>query len=75
MQLQAYSGYFEGGRFYTSGTEIQIPEHRQVILTIFEDKTAEDDTIDEHLAAMDEFIATIKTSNEEVPAFERVKLR
>ena len=34
-----------------------------------------DDTMDSHLAAMDAFIAAIRTSDEVVPEFERMKLR
>ena len=75
MNLQAYKGYFENGQFYTSGKAIHIPERRQVVLTILEEQPKQDDIIDEQLAAMDEFIAAIKTSDEEVPKFERLKLR
>ena len=73
--MQAYSGYFEKGCFYTAGRAMPIPERRQVILTILEDQPVQDNTLDEHLAAMDEFISAIKTSHEEVPEFERIKLR
>ena len=55
--------------------EMRIPERRQVILAILEDQSVQDDTLDEHLAAMDEFISAIKASDEKTPEFERIKLR
>ena len=39
------------------------------------DIEAPDATLDEHLAAMEEFILAIEASDEEVPDFERLKLR
>ncbi|MDR1538668.1 MAG: hypothetical protein LBU32_11870 [Clostridiales bacterium] len=72
--LQAYQGYFENGRFYTSGRTIPIPERKQIILTILEE-AAQDETMTKDLAAMDDFINAIKASDEAVPEFERIKLR
>ena len=37
MQVTAYEGYFDNGRFYTSGKEVRIPEQRRVIITILND--------------------------------------
>ena len=34
MQAQAYEGYFESGKFYTSGKPLRIPERRKVYITI-----------------------------------------
>ena len=34
MQAQAYEGYFESGKFYTSGKTLRIPERRKVYITI-----------------------------------------
>ena len=75
MQLQAYKGYFEQGYFYVAGKPIRIPERQQVTL-IFDELPPQDDTLNEHLAAMEKFIAAMETNNEEVPPlFERVRLR
>jgi len=30
MQAQAYEGYFEGGKFYTGGQLLRIPERKLV---------------------------------------------
>jgi hypothetical protein len=73
--LEAYQGYFEKGHFYTAGRAITIPERRQVILTILEERPSQDETLNEQLAVMDKFIAAMKASNEEIPEFERLKLR
>ena len=69
MQAQLFEGYFENGLFYVEGKTMRIPERQRVFITIL------DDTINEQLDAMDEFIEAIKTSNEDVPEFERLKLR
>jgi len=73
MQAQAYEGYFKNGRFYVAGKAIPIPEQRRVFITILDE--VKDDTMNEHLNAMDEFIEAIKASDENVPEFERLKLR
>ena len=74
MQLQAYKGYFEQGNFYVAGEAIRIPERQQITI-IFEEK-AQDDTLDEHLAAMEKFINAMEASDEEIPpSFERIRLR
>jgi len=75
MQLQAYKGYFENGNFYTAGKSIRIPERRQITLILEEQSIQNDDTLDEQLAAMDKFIKAMSASDEEVPIFERIKLR
>ena len=75
MQLHAYRGYFEQGTFYAAGRAVSIPERKQITL-IFDDEQPQDDTLDEHLAAMDIFIKAMRESDEEVPqSFERIKLR
>ena len=72
MQLQAYKGYFEQGRFYVAGKAMSIPE-RQHMTVIFEEN---EDAHNEDLAAMEKFIKAMAASDEEVPLFfERVKLR
>jgi hypothetical protein len=73
--LQAYKGYFENGHFFTAGHAIPIPERRQIILTILDEPSVQNEVIDKQLAAMDKFIAAIKASDEDVPEFERLKLR
>ena len=73
MQLQAYKGYFEQGNFYSAGKPIRIPERWQVTL-IFDEQPPQDDTLNEHLAAMEKFINAMQASDEEVPqSFERIK--
>lgn len=37
MQALAYDGYFENGRFMTSGKLVTIPENKRVIVTILSD--------------------------------------
>jgi len=44
MSLQAYQGYFENGYFYTDGHRMQIPEQRQIILTILEEPALKEQT-------------------------------
>jgi len=74
MQLQAYKGYFEQGNFYTEGKAIHIPERQQVTL-IFEEQQPHDNTLDEHLAAMEKFINAMQADGEGMPpSFERIKL-
>ena len=51
----------------------QIPERRRIFITIPDEPPIQDHTMVGQLAAMDEFIAAIKASDEEVPEFERVK--
>ena len=34
MQAQAYEGYFESGKFDTSGKQLPIPERRKIFITI-----------------------------------------
>jgi len=71
MQLQAYKGYFEQGRFYTEGTAIPIPERRQITLIIDEPTT-----VNENGEAWQEFLQAIKKiDNEPLTEFERVKFR
>ena len=46
MQAIAYEGYFNNGRFYTSGKVVQIPEQRRVVITILDDvQIAEEDAL------------------------------
>ena len=42
--MQAYQGHFENGCFYVSGQQINLPEKRQVILTILEEQEQEKKT-------------------------------
>ena len=37
MQTTVYEGYFDNGRFYTSGKVVNIPELRRVVITILDD--------------------------------------
>ena len=37
MQALAYEGYFDNGRFFSSGKAVQVPEKRRVIITVMED--------------------------------------
>jgi hypothetical protein len=73
MQAQAYEGYFENGHFYTAGQTIYIPERRKVFITVFDE--TKDGNMNEQLTAMDAFINAVRASDEEVPEFERLKLR
>ena len=71
MQLQ---GYFERGNFYAAGKAIRIPERQQVTL-IFEEQQTQDDTLEEDLTAMENFLNTLQASGEDMPPIERIKLR
>ncbi|MDR1736738.1 MAG: hypothetical protein LBR85_07735 [Oscillospiraceae bacterium] len=37
MQTTAYVGYFDNGRFYSSGQIVKIPEQRRVIITVLDE--------------------------------------
>ena len=41
MQAQAYEGYFESGKFYTSGKAISIPERKRVFIAILGDEQSD----------------------------------
>ncbi|MCL2600229.1 MAG: hypothetical protein FWD88_03510 [Treponema sp.] len=69
--MQAYEGYFQGGRFYTVGVPVRIPEHRRIILTVLDEPVRDENTA-HRLAAIDRFLTAIDASDEEVPDFERV---
>jgi hypothetical protein len=68
--MQAYQGYFEDGQFIAQDHS-RIPEHRRAIVTVL------DDPIDStnRVAAWDKFFEEIDGCGEEVPEFERIKLR
>jgi len=70
--MQAYQGYFEGGKFISPST-VEIPEHRRVILTVL-DEPVQEHYGNEQAKAWQVFFDTINASNEKVPEnFERVK--
>ena len=71
--MQAYEGYFENGLFCSTSGVIRIPERRRTFITILDEPPIQDNTMADQLAAMDEFIAAIKASDEEVPEFERIR--
>ncbi|MDR0310192.1 MAG: hypothetical protein LBJ21_01265 [Acidobacteriota bacterium] len=71
--IQAYEGYFENGQFCSTEGVICIPDRRRVFVTILDEPPIQDNATADQLAAMDEFIAAIKASDEEVPEFERIK--
>jgi len=72
--LQTYEGYFENGRFHQTGQAVRIAGRRRAFVTILDEPALDDETV-RRLAALDKFFADIDASNEEVPDFERVKLR
>ena len=71
--VQAYEGYFENGQFCSTSGVMRIPERRRILITVLDEPSVQGNTITDQLAAMDEFIAAIKASDEEVPIFERIK--
>ena len=72
MHAQAYEGYFENGKFYTTGRTIQIPERRRVFITVLDEPV----TDNEHIDAWQEFLQEIKKiDNEPLSEFERVRFR
>ena len=73
--MQAYEGYFEDGRFYSTGQAAQVTGRRRAFITILDEPARDDETL-RRLAALDKFFADIEADEEEeVPEFERVKLR
>jgi len=74
MTMEAHEGYVENGRFYPIGIGLLVKGRRRAFITIL-DEPARDDETDRRLAALDKFFAEIEASDEEVPEFERVKLR
>ena len=79
--LQTYEGYYENGRFYPAGQPIMITGRKKVIMTVLKEAEADegelthDDETARRLAAIDVFLNGIAGCDEEVPEFERIKLR
>jgi len=70
--MQAYQGYFEGGKFVSPST-VEIPEHRRVILTVL-DEPMQEHYGNEQAKVWQVFFDTINASDEKVPEnFERIK--
>jgi len=61
MQAQAYEGYFESGKFYTSGQLLHIPERKRVFIAILGDTQNEM----EKQAAWNEFKRVVKNTEHE----------
>ena len=61
MQAQAYEGYFESGKFYTSGKPLRIPERKRVFITILGDVQSNL----EKQTAWDEFKFMVKDTEHE----------
>ena len=72
--LRAYEGYLEQGRFYPTGPPVSIQGRRRVIITVLDEPERDDETV-RRLAALDKFFADVEANDEEVPEFERLKLR
>jgi hypothetical protein len=69
--MQAYQGYFEGGKFVSSGT-VEIPERKRVILTVL-DEPVQERHENKQAEAWQEFFDTVNASDEKIPeTFERV---
>jgi hypothetical protein len=70
--MQAYQGYFEGGKFIPENDEV-LPEHRRAIV-MFVDDVQPNPSNEERWSAWDDFCAAILSSDEPVPEFERLNL-
>jgi DNA-binding transcriptional regulator WhiA len=70
--VRTYEGYYEEGRFYPIGQISSLPGRQRVLITIL-DESGQDDAVVRRLAAIDDFLAAIDASEEDVPEFERVK--
>lgn len=75
--VQAYEGYFENGRFYTTGQITHIKGRRRAIVTILDEPAKEEVTSEtEHAKAWREFFEASNASDEEVPeTFEKVNFK
>ena len=71
--MKAYRAKYVSGRVIPHGGPV-IPEGSELIVTILDEPARDDETV-RRLAALDKFFSDIETSDEEVPEFERVKLR
>ena len=70
--MQEYEGYFEGNRFIPFGAT-NIPERRKARVIVLDEVVSDD--VGQQLSELDELIAMIKSSSDEViPAFERADL-
>ena len=72
--LQAYEGYLEEGQVYTVMPLVRVKNRRRVIITVLDEPAQDSETV-QRVAALDKFFAEIEASDEDVPVFERVKLR
>ena len=72
--MQTYEGYVENGRFFPIGSNLTVTGRRRAFVTILNEPARDDETV-RRLDALDKFFAEIEASDEEVPEFERVKLR
>ena len=70
--LRTYEGYVERGQIFPIGFPSETVGRKKVLITVLEESTV--DTA-RRLDALDEFFAAIENCDEEVPEFERVKLR
>ena len=79
MQAQAYEGYFENGSFYTAGRTMNLPERKRVFIMVLNEPEQYDiasHNVSQRLKVLEELNAMVDASaDEEVPIFERVRLR
>lgn len=64
MQAQAYEGYFDGGKFYTGGKTINIPERKKVYIAVL-DESVQDDSKKPSLEWLDELHRLLEESGDE----------
>jgi len=57
MPAQVYEGYFDKGQFYVEGQLIRLPEYRKVFITIIDEPIYENNSIQQRVAALDNFFA------------------
>ena len=53
---------------------VRIKNRRRVIITVLDEPAQDSETL-QRVAALDKFFAEIEASDEDIPVFERVKIR
>ena len=73
MQTQTYEGYFERGKFYSTGQLISIPEQRKVYITVFDEPVQTSTTKENWLSELHRLLdesGDEKLSMEDFPRME-----
>ena len=71
--LHSYQGFYDPTGSFRTIDGSPIPRHGHAVLLFIDEQALQSDANDQ-LAAFDEFMATIHSSGEEIPEFERAQL-